>query len=89
MYQDKLAPIWSKLSHEHIVPLLGILLNGESLPTFEVPFYKEGNISDYNRRCPDANKLNQIKQIAAGISHMHERDVSHGNICPVRYFVSS
>jgi hypothetical protein len=31
--------------------------------------------------------LNQIMQVAAGISHLHKMDVGHGNICPVCFSV--
>jgi serine/threonine protein kinase len=87
MYENFLMPVWSPLLHENIAPLLGIHTNDNSLPTLEVPFYKEGNIVEHNRRCPDADKLNQIKQSAAGLSYLHEQNISHGNICPVRSFI--
>jgi len=71
------------LSHDHVVPLLGVHVNGHSLPELEVHYYKEGNILDHNKRCPNANKLLQITQIAVGISYLHGQGVEHGNICPV------
>ena len=87
MYRTVLMPVWSPLSHEHISPLLAIHTDGHSLPALEVPFYKEGNIVDHNKRYPDVDKFEQIKQMAAGISYLHGQNVSHGNICPVRPFI--
>jgi serine/threonine protein kinase len=87
MYRTELMPVWSSLDHEHISPLLAIHTNDHSLPALEVPFYKEGNILDHNKRCPDVDKFEQIKQMAAGISYLHGQNVSHGNICPVRSFI--
>lgn len=90
MYKTILLPMWSRLSHEHVVPLLAVHTNGTNgsgLPMFEVPYYKHGNIVDHNERCPGVNKLNQIMQVAAGISHLHKMDVGHGNICPVCFSV--
>jgi serine/threonine protein kinase len=80
LYENTLVPLWSPLSHDHIVPLLRVHANG---PSLEVPYYKNGNILDNNGRCPDADKLLQITQIAAGISYLHGEGVEHGNICPV------
>jgi hypothetical protein len=79
--------MWSLLSHDRVVPLLGVHGNSHSTLELEVPYYKEGNILDHNRRCPNANKLLQITQIAAGISYLHGEGVEHGNICPVRFVV--
>lgn len=87
MYQNKLLPIWSSLSHEHIVPLFAIHVQGDSLPKFEVPYYKLGNIADHNRCHPDVNKIKQITQIAAGISYLHAKGINHGNICSVCIFI--
>jgi len=81
LFQDKL-PIWLSLSHEHFSPLIAVQTNNGSLPTFEVPYYGQGNIVDHNKRYSDANKLNQIAQIAAGISYLHGKGVYHGNLCP-------
>jgi len=74
--------MWSLLSHDRIVPLVGVHANEHSPPELEVPYYKEGNILDHNRRCPNANKLLQITQMAGGISYLHGEGVEHGNICP-------
>jgi serine/threonine protein kinase len=79
--------IWSPLSNEHVLPLLDIHVDGHSPPELKVPYCKEGNILDHNRRCPNANKLLQITQLAAGISYLHKEGVEHGNICPVRSLV--
>ena len=87
LYKNILEPLWSPLSHDRIVPLLGIHANSHSPPELEVPYYAEGNIIDHNRRYPNANKLLQVTQIAEGISYLHGEGVEHGNICPVRSFV--
>jgi serine/threonine protein kinase len=63
-------------------------MQGDSLPKFEVPYYKQGNIVDHNRCHPDINKIKQITQIAAGISHLHEKGINHGNICPACIFIN-
>jgi len=86
MYQDQLMPIWSSLSHKHIAPLLDIHTNDDS-PTLKVPFYNKGNILEHNNHFPDADRLNQIKQIAEGISYLHEQEVTHGNICPANILI--
>jgi len=86
-FRDVLMPIWSQLSHEHVVPILGVGTNENSVLMLEVPYYKHGNIIEHNRRFPDANKLLQIKQSAAGIRYLHDMNVEHGNICPENFLV--
>jgi len=87
LYSDVLVQIWSPLSHECIVPLLGVCTNDGLLPAYEIPSYTLGNIVEYNRQCHNANKLHQIMQIAEGLSYMHDNGVTHGNICPANIFI--
>jgi serine/threonine protein kinase len=84
MYETRLEPMWSSLSHENIVPFLGISTDNGLLPVIEAPYYKNGNISNNHARTTAAIKLRQIMEIAAGISYLHANGVHHGNICAVR-----
>jgi len=81
LFRDKLS-IWLSLSHEHFSPFIAVQTNDGSPPTLEVPYYGHGNVVDHNKRYSDANKLDQIVQIAAGISYLHGQGVYHGNLCP-------
>jgi len=85
MFNDVLVPIWSRLAHEHIVPLLAV---HTSPLKYAVPYYKKGNIVEHNRRYPDTNKLHQIVQIAEGINYLHEKNFAHGNICPTNILIN-
>lgn len=87
MYSKVLNPMWSSLSHEHVVPLLAADTNDSSLPILKVPYYKRGNILEHNRHCPGVNKLRQIKQMAVGLRYLHEMHVIHGNICPANILI--
>ena len=87
MFQDVFIPLWSSLSHERLVPLLADHTDNNLRPKIEVPFYNEGNILQYNRQHLNANKWQQIVQIAEGLEYLHEKLVVHGNVCPVRSFI--
>jgi len=84
IFKDVLMPIWSLPPHERIVPLLAIC---HSPPSLKAPHNKEGNIVEYNRRHLEVNKMQQIAQIAAGLSYLHEHDIVHGNICPANVLI--
>jgi len=89
MYNDVLRPLWMSLCHENIVPVIGIYSNNHPLPSIEVPYYENGNIMDYRKRWPAADRYIQITQIAAGISYLHTNDIIHGNICPTNILVTN
>jgi len=86
LFRDQL-PLWLSLSHKHFSPLMPVETNDVSLPTFEVPYYGRGNIVDHNKRYSNVNKLDQIAQIAAGISYLHGKGVYHGNLCPTNILI--
>jgi hypothetical protein len=97
-----MIPIWLSLSHDHICQFTAINCAKGSIPTIEAPFYKEGNILNFNKRNPNADKLQQVchahhscashahisvyqvRDVAAGLTYLHSKNIPHGNICPVR-----
>jgi len=89
MYRDVIIPIWSSLSHKHISPFFAINCTEGSMPTIEIPYYEEGNIFDYNMRFPDADKMQQITEIAAGVGYLHSRNIRHANLCPTNVLIQN
>jgi len=80
MCENKLRPMCSKMSHDNIVPYKAIRTDNSSLPRIELPICKKGSIVD-QEGSTSATKLAQIKQVAAGLSYLHAKGITHGNIC--------
>ncbi|KAG8903765.1 hypothetical protein FRB99_002792 [Tulasnella sp. 403] len=77
--------VWSVLSHENIIPLVGFYLSERLDQAWLVsPYMKNGNINDYliNAR-PDQDKRHQLAlDTAKGLQYLHNRDppICHGDI---------
>lgn len=76
MYRGTLTTIWSSLLHDHICPFIAINCSRGSVPTIELPYYREGNILDYNRHSPNADKIQQVR-------HAHYLLASYAHILGV------
>ncbi|KAG8962420.1 hypothetical protein FRC00_009560 [Tulasnella sp. 408] len=76
--------IWAALQHPNIAPLLGFNLSGEV--SIISPWYINGNVAAYLENNPNLEKLDLIRQVAAGVSYLHGRNpvIVHGDIKPVR-----
>jgi hypothetical protein len=71
--------------HEHISPIwsASVAILGRALPAIATPYYGNGNIVNYVRLHPSANRLDLVRQTASALAHIHSKDVIHGDVCPV------
>ena len=80
---------WSGVGYDHmyISPTWTASLTkaGHTVPALATPFYRNGNIFDYVRLYPNADRLNLVCQAASALAHIHSKGVVHGNICPVSF----
>ncbi|KAJ8590706.1 kinase-like protein [Rhizopogon salebrosus TDB-379] len=80
------AYIWITLSHDHILPFLGITMRDDfgRLPALVSPWMENKSLGDYLKRfpkLPDCQKLELIQQVAAGLRYLHEeKDIVHGDL---------
>ncbi|KZP28520.1 kinase-like protein [Athelia psychrophila] len=76
------ARVWSQLKHPNITPFYGITfdLGVPSAPCLVSPYYANGSLFTYLKNYPDCDKMALIRQIAAGLSYLHQHDVVHGDI---------
>jgi serine/threonine protein kinase len=58
---------------------------GHTVPAIATPYYGNGNINNYVRFHPSANRLDLVSQIASALVHIHSKDIVHGDICPVSF----
>jgi len=75
---------WQLLRHRNILPLLGICYEKigyiPDYPALISPYCQEGNINDFLRKNPYADKAAFIHQAAEGLSYLHTRGFIHGDL---------
>ncbi|KAF7982386.1 hypothetical protein HWV62_28471 [Athelia sp. TMB] len=77
----ELARKWKTIEHHNVMPCLGVTYDFGLVASLIMPFCPEGNINDYIRDHPHANRLGLLSQVASGVAYLHSRDVVHGKIC--------
>ncbi|KXN87457.1 Protein sevenless [Leucoagaricus sp. SymC.cos] len=76
------AELWAKLHHPYIVPFYGIIFERE-FPGLVMPYYKNGDLTEFLRKYPQTDILDLITQVAAGLEYLHTmrpNPVVHGDI---------
>ncbi|TDL16125.1 kinase-like protein [Rickenella mellea] len=81
---DREARVWSRLSHPNIIPFYGACfdLGRASTPCLVAPFLENGHIMNYLSKHPEADRLDLVTQIAAGLDYLHNLNppVVHGDL---------
>ncbi|KAG8893434.1 hypothetical protein FRC01_013594 [Tulasnella sp. 417] len=73
--------IWRTLKHANILPLLGVRKFEENRPPYLIsPWMKYGNVRQYLRDFPQADKLKLIHEVALGLQYLHSLAILHGNL---------
>jgi serine/threonine protein kinase len=89
LYRDIIIPIWTSLGHVHICPFIAINCAKGTVPSIQVPFYKQGNVLEYNSRYPDVDKMQQITEMADGLNYLHGKGIRHANFCPANVLIDN
>ncbi|KAF9257192.1 kinase-like protein [Marasmius fiardii PR-910] len=76
----KEALIWTQLSHDNLLPFLGVTELFDPDFCLVSPWMENGHIITFLQRNPDHDKLEVITQIAAGMSYLHSLGVVHSDI---------
>ncbi|KAJ3545188.1 hypothetical protein NM688_g5653 [Phlebia brevispora] len=72
--------VWRHLDHEHILPMLGLCGDLGPFICLISKWQENGNLLDYSRRNPNANRLHLLIGAAKGIEYLHDMKVVHGNL---------
>ncbi|KAJ7590438.1 kinase-like domain-containing protein [Mycena floridula] len=73
---------WRTLKHDNVAEFYGLALNMGPMPALVLPYYPKGNVVTFVRETSPSGdeKLRLIKEVASGISYLHEHNIVHGDI---------
>ncbi|KDQ06849.1 hypothetical protein BOTBODRAFT_39282 [Botryobasidium botryosum FD-172 SS1] len=73
---------WENLDHPGVIKLLGICSGFGRFSALISPWYNNGNVSEYLKTHPNANRLNLLRGVIAAIDYLHalQPPVVHGDI---------
>ncbi|KAF5357827.1 hypothetical protein D9756_001387 [Leucocoprinus leucothites] len=77
------------LSHQNILPLYAVFLNGGEYPCLVSLHNVDQTICDYIRDNPSVSRMPLISDIVNGLSYIHQLDMVHGGLNPESVLVSS
>ncbi|TEB22338.1 kinase-like protein [Coprinellus micaceus] len=84
------AILWCQLYHANVLPCYGIhhLHNQPSRIGLVSPWMGSGNVVDYLRANPTAERPLLLSDIASGMSYLHENNIVHGDLKGANILVS-
>ncbi|KAG8700534.1 hypothetical protein FRC08_004648, partial [Ceratobasidium sp. 394] len=71
--------IWSKAKHDNVQPLLGVILFQGCLGMVS-PWMENGNLEEYIRKNPAADRHQLCTRVANGVSYLHSINMVHGDL---------
>ncbi|KAG6861880.1 hypothetical protein C0995_010586 [Termitomyces sp. Mi166 len=85
--------IWASLQHEHILPFYGIVTDqGQHIQMASdrdvSPWQDFGNVLEYVKCVPKANRIHLLSGAAKGLEYLHNRNIIHGNVKCANILVS-
>ncbi|KAG8944683.1 hypothetical protein FRC04_001647, partial [Tulasnella sp. 424] len=71
---------WSTIAHPNVAPILGFAAT--PLVSLISPWYEKGNVRDYLKTAPNADRLKLSLDIAKGLAYLHSRtpEIVHGDL---------
>ncbi|KIJ60320.1 hypothetical protein HYDPIDRAFT_43443 [Hydnomerulius pinastri MD-312] len=76
--------VWEKLSHENILPVIGVIYGLGTLPAVVCPWMTQGSMNDYLDCHFDGltaeQRFSLINQVGNGLKYLHSMDLVHGNL---------
>ncbi|KAG2128319.1 kinase-like domain-containing protein [Suillus bovinus] len=85
------AYVWIQLEHDNILPLDGVTEEFGLLPALVSPWMEGGSLDNYLKRefsgLTDSRKWKLVRQVAAGISYLHNKGIVHGDLTATNVLV--
>ncbi|KIK35701.1 hypothetical protein CY34DRAFT_32641, partial [Suillus luteus UH-Slu-Lm8-n1] len=85
------AYVWIQLLHDNILPLEGVTEGFGPLPAFVSLWMEEGSLDGYLKREVGLSwerKLSMVRDVAAGLQYLHDKDIVHGDLTATNVLVS-
>ncbi|KAF8803167.1 kinase-like protein [Phlegmacium glaucopus] len=82
-FEDRLTKClttWAKLTHDNLLPLLGVSMNFGRFPAIVTSWMPNGLLSDYIKSEEEYDKMELIVGVARGIAYLHSEGVVHSDI---------
>ncbi|KAG8688616.1 hypothetical protein FRC11_005138 [Ceratobasidium sp. 423] len=79
---------WSKLDHEHVNKLMGVIMFRERLGMVS-KWMEHGNLRQYLSRNSGVDRYELCVQIARGVAYLHDVNMIHGDLKACNILVSS
>ncbi|KAF8068027.1 kinase-like domain-containing protein [Lyophyllum atratum] len=73
------AILWCQLSHPNLLPIYGIFVCTTRLCLVS-PWMEHGDVNDFLKKHPEANRRLLISDVAAGVAYLHSHDIIHGDL---------
>ncbi|GLB34347.1 putative CAP_GLY [Lyophyllum shimeji] len=73
------AILWGQLSHPNLLPIYGLFQYTTRICLVS-PWMEFGDITNFLRQRPDADRLRLVSDVARGIDYLHKDDIVHGDL---------
>ncbi|CAE7174443.1 unnamed protein product [Rhizoctonia solani] len=80
--------LWSRMDHPHIHRLQGVILFRDQYLGMVSEWMDNGNLHEYLRKNPNADRYQFCAHVASGLEYMHTRNTVHGDLKAVNVLVS-
>lgn len=70
---------WKHLRHPNILPLIGVTVS-ENRFAMVSEWMENGNINEFVRKDPEANRTVLLAEVASGLKYMHDLRIVHGDL---------
>ncbi|CAE7174942.1 unnamed protein product [Rhizoctonia solani] len=81
--------LWSRMDHPHIHRLQGVILFRDQYLGMVSDWMDSGNLQEYLRKHPDADRFQLCTHVASGLEYMHSRSTVHGDLKALNVLVTT
>ncbi|KAI9433952.1 kinase-like domain-containing protein [Lactarius indigo] len=78
---------WHGLHHRNVLSFFGHVKIEDTVYSVS-PWMENGNIRDYVRSNPDADRMRLLSEVASGMEFLHENGIVHGDLCGKNVLIS-
>ncbi|CAE7126026.1 unnamed protein product [Rhizoctonia solani] len=81
--------LWSRMSHPNVHQLQGVILLRDQYLGMVSEWMDNGNLHQYLRKHPGADRYELCTHVTSGVEYMHSRSTVHGDLKALNVLVSS